>query len=144
MKPLSTMKPYHLILIVLLLVLAANLQAGVVVLEGVYQGKNLFVKNPYGGSGVGFCVYEVTINGKLSPDEVNQSAFEIDFSFQNIKLGEEVIVNIKHKDNCEIKVLNPEVLKPKSTFTAEKVSIDNNGLFRWTSTNESAQLDYIV
>ncbi|HHU01352.1 MAG TPA: hypothetical protein GXZ84_09100, partial [Bacteroidales bacterium] len=32
-------------------------------LRGTYQGENLYVKNPFAASGVGFCVYEVTVNG---------------------------------------------------------------------------------
>ena len=64
------------------------------------MGKNIFVKNPFGGAGVGFCVFEVTVNGKLSPDEVNQSAFEIDFENHDLKLGDKVLINIKHKDDC--------------------------------------------
>ena len=49
------------------------------------MGKNIFVKNPFGGAGVGYCAFEVTVNGKLSPDEVNQSAFEIDFGNHNFE-----------------------------------------------------------
>lgn len=118
--------------------------AGVIVLEGNYMGKNIFVKNPFGGAGVGFCVFEVTINGKLSPDEVNQSAFEIDFNNQGLKIGDKVIVNIKHKDDCAPEVLNPEVLKPKSTFNSSKSSVDKEGVLKWTVDNENGKLDYIV
>ena len=126
------------------LALTSTSHAGMIVLEGNYMGKNIFVKNPFGGAGVGFCVFEVTINGKLSPDEVNQSAFEIDFGNQNIKLGDKVIINIKHKDDCVPEVLNPEVLKPKSTFNLQNIAFDDNGVLEWTTNNETGKLDYIV
>ena len=45
-----------------------------IVLEGTFQGDNLFVKNPFAPSGVGFCVYEVNVNGLTSTDEINSSA----------------------------------------------------------------------
>lgn len=118
--------------------------AGTIVLEGNYMGKNIFVKNPFGGAGVGFCVFEVTVNGKLSPDEVNQSAFEIDFANHDLKLGDKVIINIKHKDDCKPEVLNAEVLRPKSTFKTESISFDKNGVLRWTTSNETGALNYIV
>ena len=91
--------------------------AGNIVLEGNYQGKNLYIKNPYAGTGVGFCVFEVTVNGSVTTDEWNSSAFEIDLSIHDLDLGDQVVVVIKHKDDCPTpKVLNPEVLNPKSTF----------------------------
>lgn len=138
------MKSLRLLFTLLAVFLCFSSSAGILVLEGTYQGKNLFVKNSFGSEGVGFCIYEVTINGKLNPDEVNQSAFEIDFGFQNIKMGEAVIIKIKHKDDCNIKVLNPEVLKPKSTFETENVKLGQDGIFHWTTSNETAQLNYIV
>ena len=56
-----------------------------VVLEGHYQGKNLYVQNPFAGSGVGFCVIAVYINDDVTTDQVNSSAFEIDFSNTPVK-----------------------------------------------------------
>ena len=133
-----------LIISVLCLVLGFNLNAGMLILEGHYQGKNLFVKNSFGGSGVGFCVFEVTINGELSTDEINSSAFEIDFNNFNLKIGDPIIVNIKHKDDCEVRVLNPDVLKPKSTFNIMKIAYKNSGVLEWTADNETGEMDYIV
>ena len=79
-------------------VIWTQLQAGTIVLEGHYQGKNLYVQNPFAGSGVGFCTFEVTVNGNVTTDEWNSSAFEIDFTVQQLKIGDPVIVKIKHKD----------------------------------------------
>ncbi len=132
------------LLLFALLCIAPAAQAGTIVLEGNYMGKNIYVKNPFGGAGVGFCVFEVTINGKLSPDEVNQSAFEIDFGNHELKLGDKVLINIKHKDDCKPEVLNPEVLRPKSTFTTEKISFNKEGVLEWKTSNETGQLNFIV
>jgi hypothetical protein len=101
---------------ILSLVSTAGFSTGVIVLEGNYQGKNLYVQNPFAGSGVGFCVQEVRVNGNVTTDEIASSAFEIDFRNLQLKLGDKVEVKITHKDDCKPKVLNPEVLKPKSTF----------------------------
>ena len=48
--------------------------AGVIVLEGNYQGKNLFIQNPFSEAGVGFCIFEVTVNDQIATDEINSSA----------------------------------------------------------------------
>jgi len=138
------MKKIKYLLFVSFLMIASTSFAGMIVLEGKYMGKNIFVKNPFGGAGVGFCVFEVTVNGKLSPDEVNQSAFEIDFGNHDLKLGDKVIVNIKHKDDCTPEVLNPEVLKSKSTFNTKKITFNSEGVLEWSTDNENGSLDFIV
>lgn len=131
-----------LFLLTLVSVFAGN--SGNVIVEGHYQGKNLFIKNAFGGSGVGFCVYEITVNGELSTDEINSSAFEIDFNNFNLKIGDPLLVTIKHKNDCEIQVLNPDVLKPKATFNISDISFNNNGVLSWTASNETGAMDYIV
>src|SRR3954467_13307608 len=88
----------------------------VIILEGNYQGKVLYVQNPFAPGGVGFCVTEVKVNGNTTTDETNSSAFEVDLKSQNLAMGEKIEVKIFHKDGCKPKILNPEVLKPKSTF----------------------------
>jgi len=55
--------------------------AGTIVLDGNYHGKNLYVQNPFASSGVGYCTIEVEVNGQVTTDEINSSAYEIDFSF---------------------------------------------------------------
>ena len=87
--------------------------AGTLVLEGNYQGKNLFIQNPFSEAGVGFCVYEVTVNDQIATDEINSSAFEIDMGNFGLKIGDKVVVKIKHKDGC-----TPLVLNPRHTFLA--------------------------
>lgn len=119
--------------------------AGVIVLEGNYQGKNLYVQNPFRSAGVGFCAYEVTVNGQVTTDEVNSSAFEIDFKNLGLKIGDKVTVKIEHQDDCTPKVLNPEVLKPKSTFNTTSINIDpKEGILKWVTTEESGKLPYVV
>jgi len=144
LKKQNKMKLFRFLSFLTLACILSTASAGTIVLEGNYMGKNIFVKNPFGGAGVGFCVFEVTINGKLSPDEVNQSAFEIDFANHDINLGDKVIINIKHKDDCAPEVLNSEVLKPKSTFNTKKISFNDEGVLNWSTDNENGKMDFIV
>lgn len=118
--------------------------AGVLVLEGHYQGKNLFVQNPFSEAGVGFCVYEVTVNDQVATDELNSSAFEIDLGNYGLAPGDALTVKIKHKDGCTPLILNPEVLKPKSTFDVVFQEVDKDGVYRWTTTNETGELPFII
>lgn len=119
-------------------------QAGVIVLEGNYQGKNLFIQNPFSEAGVGFCIFEVTVNDQIATDEINSSAFELDLNNFGLKQGDKVVVKVKHKDGCTPVILNPEVLKPKSTFDIVKQSISNDGTYTWTTSNETGELPFII
>lgn len=137
------MKKSHLPLLIVFAI-TAEAHAGVLILEGKYQSKNLYVQNGYAGSGVGFCAYEVRINGKVSPDELNSGAFEIDFAASQIKPGTPVVVEIAYKDDCMPKILNPEDIKPQATFEMISMNIDQSGLLTWSTKNETGSLPYVV
>ncbi len=135
-------KFFSLLSVLAFSVLSAS--AGVIVLEGNYQGKNIYVVNPFASSGVGFCVYEVTINGQTTTDELNSSSFEIDFSFFQLALGSAVEVKVKYKDDCKPKVLNPEVLKPMATYEIDAMAITKEGVLKFTTKNETGSLPYTI
>lgn len=129
----------------LLVLLGAGAMAqGPIILTGNYQGKNIYVQNPFAGAGVGFCVYEVTVNGDITTDEISSSAFEIDFTNFALEIGDEVEVQIKHKSDCRPKVLNPEVLKPKSTFEIVTIEVSEDGVLEWRANSETGKLTYVV
>jgi hypothetical protein len=113
-------------------------------LEGTYQGENIYVQNPFAETGLGFCVYEVLVNNQVTLDEINSSAFEIDLSVYKFKIGDPIVIVIKHKEGCFPKVLNPEVLSPKSTFKITKINVDRSGMLQWITTGESGKLPYTV
>ena len=113
---------YSILILSLIFSIKGFAQGGVIILEGNYQGKNLYVQNPFGSGGVGFCVTEVLVNGNITTDETNSSAFEIDFKPHKLAIGEKVEIKIKHKEDCKPKVLNSEVLKPKSTFASTGIN----------------------
>lgn len=125
---------------------ALNGYSAFLVLEGNYQGKNLYVQNPFASSGVGFCTIKVLVNDKVTTDTWESSAFEIDLSLHQLKIGDAVVIKIEHKEGCTPKVLNAEVLKPKSTFEVVdgSMNISTSGKLTWKTKNENGKLPYIV
>lgn len=119
-------------------------QGSVIIVEGNYQGKNLYVQNPFASGGVGFCVSEVSVNGNVTTDEIGSSAFEIDLKPHQLKIGDKVEVKITHKAECKPKVLNPEVLKPKSTFEVISMSVTPDGTLKWSTKGEQGKLTFVV
>jgi hypothetical protein len=134
----------NLILTSLVSFLINPAHSATLVIEGKYQNKNLYVQNFFGGSGVGFCAVEVKVNGNITTDEVNSSAFEIDLAALKLKYGDKVMVEIVHKDGCMPKVLNMEDLKPRPTFEVLTMNISSGGLLKWATKNENGALPYIV
>lgn len=112
-------------------------------LSGIYQGKDLYIKNPFAKNGVGFCVTQVHVNGELTRDEINSSAFAIDFNILGVEVGDPIEVIVTYKKGCTPLVLNPESIKPHSTFEISDIEVRNN-ILSWTATKESGSLPYIV
>lgn len=141
--PRFTMRRIFNCFIFLVLSIGTCFSQSSIVLEGIYQGKDLYVKNPFSDKGVGFCVFEVYVNDQLSRDEINSSAFAIDFNVMGIKIGQKIDVVIKHKNGCTPVVLNPESIKPHSTFEIGSIEVKNN-ILSWTTSGESGSLPFIV
>ncbi|MEN9941118.1 MAG: hypothetical protein RL164_369 [Bacteroidota bacterium] len=133
-----------LFLIFLCSVQITSAQLQLLSLEGTYQDKNLLVNNPPMPDGFGFCISKVLVNGEILPAVIQTSHFEIDFKLFHLKKGEQVFVVLEHASGCEPRFINPEVLLPKSTFECSTIKAQANGLLSWTSTNETASLDYAI
>lgn len=118
--------------------------SSVLIVEGKYQQKNLYIQNGFSSNGVGFCAYEVKVNGQVTTDEVNSSAFEIDFSPFKFKAGDKITIEIGHKDGCTPKVLNPEAIKPRPTFDLLSIDINKDAVLTWDTKNEMGSLPYVV
>lgn len=124
--------------------LCFNASAEVYVLEGVYQGKDIYVQNPFSSEGVGFCIFEVTVNGEVTSDEINSSAFAVDLAMYEFDLGDEVIITIRSKSDCEPKIINPDDISPKSSCEIKDVKLNDQNQLTWTSSGENGKLPFIV
>jgi len=112
--------------------------------EGTYQGKNLYIQNPMDDDGFGYCATKVTVNGDIMPGGTSFGAFEIDFALYNIDLGEPVFIVIEHNDGCKPKILNPEVLLPRSTYEIIKMNISNQGNLEFRTKGEQGKLPFFI
>ena len=108
------------------------------------MGKNVYVMNPFSDSEVEFCVYKVTVNGQNSTDEINSSAFEVDLSKFNLSIGEKLTITLYYKNECLPKIINPEAIKPRSSFRLESTEIDEKGFLNWTTKGEIGSLPFII
>ncbi len=134
----------RLIATLLFLLVSGFMMAGSIVLEGRYQQRNLFVINATSTDGVGFCVYEVTVNGLVTTDEINSQAFEIDLGIYGLKTGDPLTIVIKHKDGCTPKVLNPGALEPSPSFICTKIECSTSGSLSWETNAEMGKIPFLI
>lgn len=112
--------------------------------EGRYQNKNLFVQNPENGDDNGWCVTKITVNEIPVNKDFTSSVFEIDLAELDLEKGAALEIVIEHKEDCSPKIMNPEDILPKSTFEITKMTVDEDGLFEWTTKGEKGALLYQV
>lgn len=134
----------RIILLIILSLFVTTDLFGKLSIEGSYQGKNIYVQNPVSEDGFGFCVTRVTVNNNVLPGDIGRSAFEIDFSVFNLKAGDKVFIVIEHEGGCTPKILNPEVLLPRSTFEVTEFIVEKDGMVKWTTTNEQGKLPFVI
>jgi hypothetical protein len=86
---------------------------GEILINGYYNGKNIFVQNPFDSTRKRFCIQNYPkINGHITTRIIKSSAFEIDLVPFKFKTGDKVNIVIEHSIGCHPKVLNAEVLYP--------------------------------
>lgn len=112
------------------------------VLSGAYQGKDVYVQNPFDRSTSAFCTQSVYVNDRKVFDQPKVSAYKIDLS--HLELNDLVIIRIVHSEGCKPRIVNPHVLKKKSGgFAFLSSEADHNSL-SWSSEGETGQGKYYV
>ena len=111
---------------------------------GLYQGENLLVVNEPTADGVGFCCYEVRVNGLLTGDAVNSHAFEIDLGSLGLTLGKGVSVRLLHRSGCAPRILNPEVIQPSPGFQLVDFKAAPSGEVTWTTVDEHGRMPFVL
>ncbi len=135
----------YIILLFISLIISNKAFAQQSVYKGIYQGENLYVQNPFGPNGIGFCVKKVLVNGKITDDVINSSAFEIDLSVFNFNFRDSVKIVLEHKKNCKPSVLNLVDIQPKSTFKIVSIKFnEKSGTLSWITEGEISSLLFIV
>lgn len=106
------------------------LAEGSLTIEGSYQGKNIYVQNPISDDGDAFCATAVIVNAQVLSDLTLSSAFEIKLDQLGLKIGDPVLIEIKHHDGCKPKVLNPPSQPARGSRNIESGSLED-GILRW-------------
>lgn len=130
--------------ITILLFCSSILISGELKYSGVYQGKDLFLMNPMIEHGVSYCIDEVYINDREFIHTLKSSALRIAPAEYGLDYGESFEVIIRYKEGCGPTLVNPEVLRPLSTFELVDYELGYNNRLSFTTDNESGILKFSI
>lgn len=99
------------LLIGFILLQISSAKAGEIVIEGRFDGKNIFISNPFMEDGT-FCTISIYVNGKIIADNPNSSAYEINLTGMGFKIGDSIKVVIQHQEGCTPKILSDAFYSP--------------------------------
>jgi len=103
-------------------------------LAGVFQGKTLFIQNPFNKKSMSFCIREVQINEKSLDINYDLSALKIDF--KGYDLFTPVKVKVIHDDTlCSPVIVNPEAILFHTIFRFSAIQLTDS-TFTWSTKGE--------
>lgn len=115
--------------------------AGEITLEGVYLGKNIFVRNPYLTESKSFCITNIFVNGSELFNLPKSSAIQIDL--EGFSLNTPVEIRVVHKDGCLPVFINPDAITNARGFDFLYTQIDDNSI-NWITAGESPGGYFII
>ena len=113
-------------------------------LQGLYNGRNLFVQNPLYKQSKHLCVEEIYLNDQIVMQMPSSSAIEV--RMEDLLTRAEVDIRIIHKSSCRPEVLNPEVLSVVPLVRFEYLYLRDNKLCWKIQGEEDAahyQIEYV-
>ena len=104
-------------------------------LAGVFQGKSLFIQNPFNNTDRKFCVQMIYINEK--PLEINYRLSALKLDFDGHDLYAPVKVRVEHRDTlCSPIIINPEAILFHTIFRFVSVNLTDSTL-TWQTKGEN-------
>lgn len=110
-------------------------------MTGVYQGKSLYVQNPYYSEIEQFCVREIRINKRKVDLNYNISALRIDFG--GIVENSPVYIDVNHIAHCAPKIVNPLAIYYHSNFKFTKLLLNDSTLY-WEVKGDRSEGKYRI
>ena len=94
------------------------------VIDGFFQGENLYIFNPMDESGTDFCITNVTVNDKDAHAIVNSNAFVIDLKQFDIKVGKSDFHMKGKVNNIFSYVFKDELLSGTFNLNSDYIDVD--------------------
>lgn len=110
-------------------------------ITGVYQGKSLFIQNPYNPETRSFCVLSVEVNGRPVAVATRSSGIKLDFA--EVDEYAPLAIKITHKEGCKPLVINPDAINFHSIFSFDEVGFADSVLV-WSTKGEQSEAVFVI
>ncbi len=132
-----------IVMLSLILFIGITSFSKMITFRGVYQGKNVYVHNPYDEQLNQYCVTYVYVNGEKVVSNPHTSAFEI--PFDTISIGTKLNIQVYGHQECiqSIRLLNPAAIKSDAKFSFVSFRLSESKLY-WRAKGESPKGSYLV
>lgn len=105
--------------------------SGEILLSGVYQGKDLYINNPFSEEDGLFCIKRIYLNNEMILSEPRASVCRI--SLAHLQIGQPVHMRIEYRETCMPVFINPQVIRDKKDLGFGEIKIDDSGI-EWKMT----------
>jgi hypothetical protein len=119
---------------------SSKIFAAEMIVNGIYQGTNLFVQNPHDGKN-NYCIAEIYLNNKKADFPKNSTAFDIDLS--SLTVGATIHLRFVHSDDCLPKIMNMGAIKVREEFQFTSIDATDTKLV-WTTKGEKRFGQYFL
>ena len=103
-------------------------------LAGVYQGKTLFVQNPYDPQSGSYCILKIFINN--DPVRLNYNISAIKLDFDGYDHYTPVNIRVHHRDTvCKPVIVNPEAVLFHTIFRFSEMTLTDS-ILTWITKGE--------
>lgn len=120
---------------------STSLYADEIVVMGTYQGKNIYVQNPFTSDQTRYCTESVYLNNALILSKPRSSSYEINLS--SLALNAAIEIKIVYTAGCKPKIINPYAIKSNTNFKFVNFTVDDKSLY-WNTENETANSVYYI
>ncbi len=111
-------------------------------LAGVYQGRTLFIQNPYNRQTRSFCIERILLNNE--PLILNYKLSAIQLDFDGFDLYTPVNIRIVHADSiCDPIIINSEAVLFHTIFRFSTIQLTDSSLM-WTTKGERGVGNFAV
>lgn len=110
-------------------------------LSGLYQGENLFIRNPFVAADSAYCIQGLYLNDERLSQPLHVSALMVDL--ERFSVNERVKLRIVYKADCRPRILNPQVLGEVYTLVFEKAQASESKIL-WKVRGETKGFIYVV
>lgn len=109
---------------------------------GVFQGKSVFIQNPYNPEIKEFCIDRIYVNDRPLKINYNVSAIKVDFINNDLYTPVKILI-VSRDSTCQPLILNPDAIRFHTSYKFKSINLSDSALV-WKTEGERETGTYQV